>query len=261
MPKKPYQFEDDKEEEIVDDRPEDEPTGRNELIIEELGQIAPAVPVRWVDVPDEKRPYRTPEEEFVRSPFPLDMEILYSRWAGLWERYQIEDEYARKGWMVKRWEYQDAVEEQGLQKSLAADAKFVTRIANQDVISMSVLIERLEADLARGVEYRPVRNAGAFAYVQMPLTVESRAKIGRLLIEARKFRGTRVGLVAELAAKESTLKVSIQDTLRSNQAETDPVYAQLLALSGLKSLMPSQAHNLPGQVFEAHAKTTEVPVK
>lgn len=234
------------EEQIVPERSDQQPLSKsaNPFILEELGQIAPAVPIRWAQVHPSDWPYESPEDEFIRSPFPLDMITLAQRWEGLWKSFDIERYYSERDWDKKRFEYLDEKLKKGYEKSLADDAEYQARIIDQDLRHINEQIERLRADLMQGVEYRPIRNAGAFGYVKMPMTVDSKNKINHQIGELMKLRRTTFGLATEIKKNEHTL--SLADEMAKSRAQTDPGYAEMLKIAGLDKdiILPSMAPDM-----------------
>lgn len=220
--------------------------------IPKLGQIAPVVPVRWIDVEDDDRPYQNPHQEYVRSPFPLDLGTLANRWDGIWKLWQIEDEYHRNNWPHERFKYQDEKDRLAFESSLANDKEFQARILNKDVEQSQILIDRLMGDFVNGTEYAKVKGAGAFGYVKMPMTVDSRVKLAAMITKVSQFRGARVGLVSDIIGTLNKVEVTVQDEMRAAMSEQDSQYARLLQVAGIKnSILDSQIKALPpGQKIE-----------
>lgn len=230
---------------------EEEEKGPTKFHIEELGQIAPVVPIRWIDV--DQMIYATPKEEYVRSPFPIDLTTLQNRWEGLWKPHDLEAAYAGEDWQHLRFVYQDERDKKAFQMSLQNDADYQKRVLNQDIESMYLILERLMADFHAGVEYKPVKGAGAFGYVKMPMTVESKARLANVIIAARKFRGVRVGLFSDLTGQDVNDKRTINDLLRAARASQDEGYAELLAVAGITdTFVDSQRKSLgSAEIIEA----------
>jgi hypothetical protein len=231
---------------------------KNGFALSELGQIAPPVPHRWVDVDRPDWLYRNPKQEFVESPFPLDIATLAHRWEGLWTQLEIELAYSRENWVHLRFQFQDARDALAFENSLAKDAAYQTRVLNQDIERMSIILEKLMADFTSGWEYRPVKGAGAFAYVKMPMTVEAKIKLANMIRQISQFRGVRVGLFSDLVGSASKVQHTVAEELRNAQAEQNEGYKKLLAISGLSttdSLFQSQLP--PGaQIVEGYATIT-----
>lgn len=219
-----------------------EPVSYDGYAIEGLGQVSPAVPIRWAEIPTGDWPYETPEIEFVRSPFPLDIQTLCQRWKGLWKPFEIELEYGRRDWPRLRAEHQDKLAEVAYANSLVNDSEYQRRIIESDFQRLSSVIERLHADITQGVEYRPLRGSVGIGmgYVKMPMTGETKAKLVAKLNDTIKLRRLTMGMATEIAERQHTHTLSLADEMRRMRAERDPGYAGLLDKAGLK-----------GRIFES----------
>lgn len=217
----------------------------NPFVISELGQVAPTVPIRWVDHDSADWPYQNPGEEFVRTAITLDQ--LCRRWSGLYPAAEIHADYHRADWMGLRFQYRDQMMQKALENSLASDAKFQARIINDDIIGATHVIDILTAELNGGVEYRPARGQGVgMGYVEMPMTADARAKISNAIERQRNLRATRAGVATQISKQEHDVSENLADLLRRDKAATDPRYRELLEQSGLKvQALP------PGQEYES----------
>jgi hypothetical protein len=199
--------------------------------------------------------------EYVRSPFPLDLMTLAYRWEGLWTPSDIELEYSRSNWASERFKYQDERDRQALAESLAEDKEYQKRVLNSDIEGMYLIIERLMADFVAGVEFKPVKGAGAFGYVKMPMTMDTKVRLAKAITDARKFRGVRVGIFSDLVGSENKHELSMAELMRMAKAEQDNNYAQLLELAGIRNSELQSQHMLPAKgntyVVEMETKTAD----
>jgi hypothetical protein len=204
-------------------------------VIAELGQIdprelSPHVPILWRDFPVDQRPYGSPAEEYIRSPYPVSVEILRARWQGLFEERDLRQMRATMEWKTSRLQYQDEVMKQAMKKSISGDIDFQTRRLDHEIVSMVSLIEEIENDLNLKYEYRPAKgkNVG-LGYVQTPLSVESKVKLGNLRIALSDCIARRLGLANEVLKVTVAKEESLSERLAVLMAQSDPEFAALQA--------------------------------
>jgi hypothetical protein len=131
----------------------------NNYVVTELGQIDPRdlslhVPIRWADYPADKRPYNSPVEEYIRSPYPVSSKIIRERWFGLYAESDLKVFRETTDMRRQRLIYQDTVLKESLTSSISADVKFQTRRLDKEIIDLCALIEEVQADLENAYEYR-----------------------------------------------------------------------------------------------------------
>lgn len=213
--------------------PDSKKQDQNQYAITELGQVAPAVPIKWIDIDPGEWPYPNPEMEFIASPFPLDINTLAHRWEGYWKLHEIEVLYAKDSWAAKRFKYQNDLIQAALKDSLANDANFQTSIINDDIMKATAILDKIVGDIQQGVEYKNSRNAGAYGYVKMPMTPDTLVKLSNAFVAVDNVRATRVGLAIEIKKRQHDVGDNLAELMRQRRASSDPNYRALLERSGL----------------------------
>jgi hypothetical protein len=216
------------------EEPEKElPDPNGNWAIAALGQIdprelSPYVPVRWSDFAVEERPYRTLMEEYIRSPYPLSPKILRERWTGLYEERDLKSFRETPDLRARRFTYQDEVLAESLKESKVGDIKFQQRRLDKEIVDLCALIEEVQADLDAGHEYRPAKGQNnGLGYVQTPLFVDSKVKLGNLRIALSDCIARRLGLANEVLKVTVSKEMSLEEAMGQWMAQVDPEFAAL----------------------------------
>lgn len=226
------------------------PKAPNPFVIRDLGQVDPrdfaaASPVRWADYPTDERPYSTIEEEYIRSPYPLGIQMLRDRWAGLYDEASLLVWNETSRLKALRFEFQDKTLRETMKESYAGDSKFVASMLNREIVELNHLIEHLNAQLDCGYEYARVKGngAGPLGYVRQPLTVDSRSKLINSRVKLSERLGQLLGLASEITQVNVKIEGSYESRLVAFMADNDEEYAALKNVieGGSLSHSPSNA--------------------
>lgn len=208
----------------------------NPYLIVALGQIdprelSPHVPILWNDFPVDQRPYGSPEEEYIRSPYPVSTKILRERWQGLFDERDLRMLRETPEWKSKRLVFQDLVMKEAMKKSVSGDIDFQTRRLDREIIDLCALIEEVQNDIEQKYEYRPVRGKDSgLGYSQQPMSVDSKVKLGNLRIALSDAIARRLGLANEVLKVTVEKEESLSERLGRLMAESDPEFAALQAV-------------------------------
>lgn len=231
----------------------------NPFVLPDLGQVDPrelniAVPVRWLDWPAEKRPYASPDEEFIRSPYQVTAAVLRDRWMGVFDERDLQMWTETADLRAKRFDWQEKLSKAALSTSYAGDVEFVSRRLDREIIEISHLIESITQELNAKFEYKKGKGAGMgpLGYGKMPMTVESEAK----LIQQRLKASERLSELLGLATRVVQVNVNLQEEplhekMRRLMSSTDPEYAALQRVMAGEILPRGALTASQGEAMEA----------
>jgi hypothetical protein len=208
----------------------------NNYVVTELGQIdprdlSPHVPIRWSDYPANQRPYTSPIEEYIRSPYKVSCKMLRERWFGLYVESDLKVLRETMDMRLKRRLYQDEMLKNALTGSISADVHFQTRTLDKEIIDLCALIEEVQADLENGYEYRPAKGQhSGLGYVQQPLSVDSKVKLAELRIKLSDCIARRLGLANDVVKVTVAKEESLEERMARLMGENDAEFAILQAV-------------------------------
>jgi hypothetical protein len=233
---------------------------KNGFLLEELGQVPPPqYPFRWSKQPEDKRP-ASPFVEYVRSPYPIPMQVLCFRWDGLVDKEEIEESYQTNDWLSERMKYRFEVDKTAIQGSLLTDADFRKTMINKAIVRFSGYAEQIDADIQAGWEITKSAGAGAAGYIKAPLSIKSKLALMTAGINVDNALMTRIGVATQIHEMRANVQISAHRSVRDFLLENDEEYAQLQKITGaVRSRFASKAHELPegSKVIDVTAEITD----
>jgi hypothetical protein len=203
---------------------------------EALGQIdprelSPHVPLLWRDFCLAERPYASPDEEYIRSPYPVPVRVLRERWYGLIRDTDLRMLRETAALKRARFAYQEEVAREAFKQSIAGDIEFQRRRIDQEIVDLCNLIEKVQRNLDEDTEYAPSRGAGALGYVKRPQSIDSLKKLVDARIALSESLAKRMGLATEVWKVTVEQEETLEQRMARVLAERDPQFAKLKHLA------------------------------
>lgn len=232
---------------------------KRQLHLPALGQVdprelSPHVPVLWRDFAPGERPYASPEEEYVRSPFPIAMKVVRERWSGLISEDALGKLKGSAELRAQRFRYQDEIAREAFKQSFAGDVEFQKRRIDQEIIDICDWIEQVQSNVQEGAEYAPSKGAGPLGYVRRPLSVESLTKLGGLRIALSEALSKRLGLATEIVRVEVGPEETLEARISRFMSDADPKFAALARVVNAGTLTGGALPALEGASFESEVR-------
>lgn len=221
--------------------------------------------LRWIDRPEDLRPYKSPLEEYCKSAHLLTAEVLKKRWDGLVKADQIDQLFERPFLVIERQEVQ-SVMLRNVQGFDVTDSEFkrtmnvyhIARVLQSIEVLSNILdsgkasasvIERYVREDENGEKQRGSR----FLDEERFITPRERVDLEHALDEKMKLFRLLTDQATEIKQETVDVKVTVLDQMRKTLAEMNPEYAQNKAIAEGKTPASTPPIHRMGQVIDAEA--------